>query len=171
VERIWHQEGLKVPRGQPKRKRPWLADGSCARLRPEFRNHVWSYDFVHERTHDGHPLRLLTVIDEYRRECLAIAVGRTLTSHDVLRVPADLFIVRGTPARIRSDNGPEFTAALLRKRLERLDGVTLSIEPVSPRGNGYNDSFNAKLGDELLNLEVFTSVREAKVLVEGWRRE
>jgi putative transposase len=171
VERIWRQEGLRVPRRQPKRKRLWLADGSCVRLRPEYRNHVWSYDFVHERTHDGHPLRLLTVIDEYSRECLAIEVGRKLTSHDVLRVLADLFILRGTPAHIRSDNGPEFTAALVRRWLERLRVGTLLIEPGSPWENGYNESFNGKLRDELLNLEVFTSVWEAKVLVEQWRRE
>jgi putative transposase len=170
VERIWGEEGLKVPRKQPKRKRLWLADGSCVRLRPEYRDHVWSYDFVHERTHDGHSLRLLTVIDEYSRECLAIEVGGKLTSHDVLQVLSDLFILRGTPAYIRSDNGPEFTAALVRRWLERLEVQTLFIEPGSPWENGYNESFNGKLRDELLNLEVFTSVWEAKVLVEEWRR-
>ena len=98
-------------------------------------------------------------------------MGRKLTSHDVLRVLSDLFILRGTPAHIRSDNGPEFTAALVRKWLERLEVRTLFIEPGSPWENGYNESFNGKLRDELLNLEVFTSVWEAKVLVEQWRRE
>jgi len=171
VERIWRAEGLRVPRRQPKRKRLWLADGSCVRLRPEYRDHVWSYDFVQERTHDGRSLKLLTVIDEYSRECLAIEVGRKLTSHDVLRVLADLFILRGTPAHIRSDNGPEFTAALVRGWLERLEVRTLFIEPGSPWENGYNESFNGKLRDELLNLEVFASVGEARVLVEAWRRE
>lgn len=125
------------------------------RLRPEYRDHVWSYDFVYERTHDGHPLRLLTVIDEYSRECLAIEVGRKLTSHDVLRVLADLSIHRGTPAYIRSDNGTEFTAALVRRWLERLEVRTHFIEPGSPWENGYNEPFNGKLRDELLNLEVF----------------
>jgi len=171
VERIWRAEGLKVPQRQPKRRRLWLADGSCVRLRPEYRDHVWSYDFVQERTHDGRALKLLTVIDEYSRECLAIEVGRKLTSYDVLRVLADLFIFRGTPAYIRSDNGPEFTAALVRKWLERLEVGTLFIEPGSPWENGYNESFNGKLRDELLNLEVFTSVQEARVLVGAWRRE
>lgn len=171
VERIWRQEGLRVPSRQPKRKRLWLADGSCVRLRPEFRDHVWSYDFVYEQTHDGRPLKLLTVIEEYSRECLAIEVGRKLTSHGVLRVLFDLFTLRGTPAYIRSDNGPEFTAALVRRWLERLEVGTLFIEPGSPWENGYNESFNGKLRDELLNLEVFTSAWEAKVLVESWRRE
>jgi transposase InsO family protein len=152
-------------------KRLWSADGSCVRLRPEYRDHVWSYGFVQERTHDGRALRLLTVLDEYSRECLAIEVGRKLTSYDVLRVLADLFILRGTPAHIRSDNGPEFTAALVRGWLERLEVGTLFIEPGSPWENGYNESFNGKLRDELLNLEVFTSVAEARVLVEAWRRE
>jgi transposase InsO family protein len=171
VERIWRAEGLKVPKRQPKRRRLWLADGSCVRLRPEYRNHVWSYDFVQERTHDGRSLKLLTVIDEYSRECLAIEVGRKLSSYDVLWVLADLFVLRGTPAYIRSDNGPEFTAALVRGWLERLKVGTLFIEPGSPWENGYNESFNGKLRDELLNLEVFTSVQEARVLVEAWRRE
>jgi transposase InsO family protein len=171
VERIWRAEGLKVPRRQPKRKRLWLADGSCVRLRPEHRDHVWSYDFVSERTMDGRPLKLLTVIDEYSRECLAIKVGRKLTSEDVLRVLGRLFVARGIPTYIRSDNGPEFTAGVVRKWLERVGVATLYIEPGSPWENGYNESFNGKLRDELLNREVFTSLWEAQVLVEGWRRE
>ena len=171
VERIWRQEGLKVPRKQPQRKRLWLADGSCARVRPAYRNHVWSYDIVHERTHDGHPLRFLSVIDEHSKECLAIEVGRKLTSHDVLPVPVELFILRGTPAHIRSDNDPEFTAALVRRWLEPVRVQTLHIELGSPLENGYNESFNGKLRDELLNLEAFTSVWEANVLFEQWLRE
>lgn len=169
VERIWRQEGLKVPRKQPKRKRLWLADGSCVRLRPEYRDYVWSYDFVSERTHDSRALRLLTVIDECSREWVAIEVGRELTSHDVLRVLANSFIRSGTPAYIRLDNGPESAAALVRRWLERQEVRTLFIEPGSPWENGHNESFNGKLRDELLNLEVFTSVWEAKVLVEQWR--
>jgi len=171
VERIWRAEGLKVPRRQPKRKRLWLADGSCVRLRPEHRDHVWSYDFVQERTMDGRSLKLLTVIDEYSRECLAIEVGRKLTSEDVLRVLGRLFVARGIPTYVRSDNGPEFTAGAVRKWLERVGVATLYIEPGSPWENGYNESFNGKLRDELLNREVFTSLWEARVLVEGWRRE
>ena len=171
VERIWRREGLKVPRKQPKRGRLWLNDGSCVRLRPERRDHVWSYDFVSERTHDGRPLRLLTILDEYSRECLAIRVGRRASSIDVLTVLARLFVERGTPGHIRSDNGPEFTAKLVRAWLGRLGVRTLFIEPGSPWENGYNESFNGKLRDELLNREIFYTLKEAQVLVERWRRE
>ena len=171
VERIWRQEGLKVPQKQPKRGRLWLNDGSCIRLRPKHKNHVWSYDFVHERTHDGRPLRMLTIIDEYSRECLAIPVERRFSSTDVLMTLASLFIQRGTPDYIRSDNGPELTAKVLRGWLKRLGVKTLFIEPGSPWENGYNESFNGKLRDELLNREIFYTLWEAKVLVEQWRKE
>jgi putative transposase len=171
VERIWRQEGLKVPRKQPKRGRLWLADGSCVRHRPEYRNHVWSYDFLHERTRDGRPLRMLVILDEYTRECLAIKVGRRLNSQDVLACLGDLFVRRGTPEYIRSDNGSEFTAEAVRQWLERVDVQTLFIEPGSPWENGYVESFNGKLRDELLNREIFYTLLEAKVLVERWRKE
>ncbi len=115
VERIWRREGLKVPVRQPKRGRLWLNDGSCVRLRPEYPNHVWAYDFVADRTHDGKPYRMLTVIDEFTRECLAIVVGRRINSHDVLYTLADLFIRRAIPAHTRSDNGPEFCARAVRE--------------------------------------------------------
>ena len=171
VERIWRREGLKVPKRQPKRGRLWLNDGSCVRLRPEHKDHVWSYDFVHERTHDGRPLRMLTIIDEYTRESLAIRVERRFGSRDVLMTLARLFIQRGTPDYIRSDNGPELTAKTLRDWLERLEVKTLFIEPGSPWENGYIESFNGKLRDELLNREIFYTLWEAKVLVERWRKE
>ena len=171
VERIWRQEGLRVPKKQPKRKRLWLADGSCVRMRPEYRDHVWSYDFVFERTVDGKPLKLLTMLDEYSSECLTIEVGRKLSSEDVLRVLGRLFVRRGIPSYIRSDNGPEFTAVAVREWLERVGVQTLFIEPGSPWENGYNESFNGKLRDELLNGEIFTSLLEVRVLVEAWRRE
>ena len=171
VERLWRQEGLKVPQRQPKRGRLWLNDGSCVRLRPEYRHQVWSYDFIHERTHDGRALRLLTVIDEYSRASLAIEVARKMNSQDVLRTLGRLFVWHGTPEYIRSDNGPEFTAKVVRTWLDRLKVKTLFIEPGSPWENGYNESFNGKLRDELLNREIFTSLREAKVLVEQWRTE
>jgi transposase InsO family protein len=164
VERIWRQEGLKVPRKQPKRGRLWLTDGSCIRCRPEYRNHVWSYDFVYERTHDGRPLRLLTILDEYTRECLAITVGRQLNSQDVLSTLTELFIRHGIPKHIRSDNGSEFTAIAVRRWLGRLGVKTLFIEPGSPWENGYNESFNGKLRDELLNREIFYTLWEAKIL-------
>ena len=171
VERIWRQEGLKVPKKQPKRGRLWLNDGSCIRLRPEHKDHVWSYDFVTARTADGRAFRMLTIIDEYTRECLAILVGRRLTSEDVINQLFNLFILRGIPEHIRSDNGPEFTAKAIRKWLERLGIKTLFIEPGSPWENGYIESFNGKLRDELLNPEIFTTLTEAKVLIEQWRRE
>jgi putative transposase len=171
VERLWRREGLKVPQKQPKRKRLWFNDGSCIRLRPQFKDHVWSYDFVATRTEDGRPLRILTLIDEYTRECLTLKVARRLRSQDILEQLSYLFIYRGLPGFIRSDNGPEFTAKAVRNWLERLGVQTLFIEPDSPWENGYNESFNGKLRDELLNGEIFTTLLEAKVLIEQWRKE
>lgn len=170
VERLWRLEGLKVPVRQPKRKRLWLTEGSCIRLRPAYRNHVWSYDFLLARTSDGRPLRLLTVIDEFSRECLAIDVARRITSDEVLGRLTQLFVLRGAPAYLRSDNGPEFTAKVVRDWLERVGVKALYIEPGSPWENGYIESFNGRLRDELLNVEVFDTVLEAKVLCEQWRR-
>jgi transposase InsO family protein len=170
VERIWRREGLKVPKKMPKRRRLWLNDGSCLRLRPAYRDHVWSYDFMMDRTRDGRALKLLTVIDEYSRECLAIDVSRRITSEEVLERLAQLFLERGLPAYIRSDNGPEFVAKAVREWLERIGVGTLYIEPGSPWENGYIESFNGKLRDELLNREIFDTLLEAKVLVARWRR-
>lgn len=171
VERIWRKEGLKVPKKQPKRKRLWLNDGSCIRLRPQYKNHVWSYDIVYERTHDGRPLRILTIIDEYTRESLAISVGRRVTSESVIEQLTDLFIRKGLPEHVRSDNGSEFTAKAIRHWLESLGVKTLFIEPGSPWENGYIESFNGKLRNELLNGEIFTTLLEAQVLIEQWRTE
>jgi transposase InsO family protein len=169
VERLWRREGLKVPARQPKRGRLWLNDGSCIRLRPEHKDHVWSYDFVQARTRDGRAFRMLNVIDEYTRECLAIDVARQLRADDVLERLSDLFVRRGVPAHIRSDNGPEFTAKAVREWLGRVGVGTLYIEPGSPWENGYIESFNGKLSDELLDGEVFDTLLEAKVLIERWR--
>jgi len=171
VERLWRREGLKVPQKQPRRRRLWWNDGSCLRLRPLYRNHVWSYDFVADRTSNGRPLRMLTVMDEYTRECLAIDVARRLKSDDVLERLMDLFIRHGIPEHLRSDNGSEFTAKMVRNWLGRLDVRTLYIEPGSPWENGYIESFNGKLRDELLNGEIFDTVLEARVLTERWRQE
>jgi len=171
VERIWRKEGLKVPQKQPKRRSLWLNDGSCIRLRPQFKDHVWSYDFVTDRTADGRAFRILNIIDEYTRECLAMLVKRHITSQDVIDQLFELIIFRGIPEHIRSDNGPEFTANAVRRWLNRLGIKTLFIEPGSPWENGYIESFNGKLRDELLNLEIFTILTEAKVLIEQWRRE
>jgi putative transposase len=171
VERIWREEGLKVPAKQPKRGRLWLNDGSCVRLRRTHRNHVWSYDFVADRTHDGRPIKILTVLDEYSRECLALVVERRLQSDDVLSCLTELFVKHGPPEHIRSDNGSEFTAKVVRHWLKRLGVQTLFIEPGSPWENGYNESFNGKLRDELLNREIFYTLKEAQVLIEEWRME
>jgi putative transposase len=171
VERIWRQEGLKVPAKQPKRRRLWLNDGSCIRRRPEHRDHVWSYDFVAERTTDGRPIRMLNIIDEYTRECLAIHVGRQVKAADVLYQLSELFILRGAPEYLRSDNGSEFTGAMVREWLERLGVKTLFIEPGSPWENGYIESFNGKLRDELLNGEIFDTILEARVVTEAWRKQ
>lgn len=169
VSRIWRREGLKVPKKQPRRGRLWLNDGSCVRLRPMHRHHVWAYDFVEDQTHDGRKFRMLTVIDEHSRECLAIRVARRLKSRDVLDTMADLFELHGPPMHIRSDNGSEFIARVLREWLARLGVRTLYIEPASPWENGYNESFNGKLRDELLNGEIFYSLREAEIIIESWR--
>jgi transposase InsO family protein len=171
VERIWREEGLKVPKRQTKRGRLWLNDGSCVRLRPTHRNHVWSYDFVADRTHDSRPIKMLTVIDEYSRECLAIVTERSLKSDDVLDCLTEVFIRHGAPEFIRSDNGSEFTAKLVRRWLSHIGVQTLYIEPGSPWENGYIESFNGKLRDELLNGEIFYTLKEAKTLIEKWRME
>jgi len=170
VQRIWREEGLKVPQKQPKRGRLWLNDGSVVRLRPLFPKHVWSYDFMEDRTHNGVKFRILNVIDEYTRECLAVTVARRLNSHDVVDVLTDLFIERGVPVHIRSDNGSEFIAKRVRDWLERLQVRPLYIEPGSPWENGYIESFNGKMRDELLNGEIFYSLKEAQILIEMWRR-
>jgi putative transposase len=150
VERIWQREGLKVPHKQPKRGRLWLANGSCIRLRPEHRKHVWSYEFTHE--------------------CLAIRVARKLKAIDVIDVLSDLFILRGVPAHIRSDNGPEFVAKAVQGWIAVVGAKTAYIERGSPWENGYIESFNARLRDELLNGEIFYTLREAQIIIESWRR-
>ncbi len=171
VARIWRREGLKVPSNQPKRGRLWLNDGSCIRLRPEYANHVWSYDFVEDRTHDGRKYRMLNVIDEFTRESLAIRVSRRLKSVDVIDVLSDLFMLRGIPGHIRSDNGPEFVAKAVRSWIAAVGAKTAYITPGSPWENGYIESFNAKLRDELLNGEIFYTLAEAQVVIERWRQE
>ena len=170
VERIWRREGLKVPAKQPKRGRLWLNDGSCVRLRAEHRNHVWSYDFVEDRTHDGRKYRMLNVIDEFTHECLAICIERSLKSTDVIDVLSDLFILRGVPGHVRSDNGPEFVAKAVQKWIGAVGAKTAYIMPGSPWENGFIESFNARLRDELLDGEIFYSLAEAKIIIESWRR-
>jgi len=159
VERVWRREGLKVPQRQKPRGGLWLNDGSCVRLRPQHRNHVRSYDFVSARTHEGRTIRMLNLIDEYTRECLAIRVARRLRSCDVIDTLADAMIQHGIPEHVRSDNGPEFVAKDLRKWLADTGAKTLYIEPGSPWENGYCESFNSKLRDEFLNGEIFYSLK------------
>ena len=178
VERLGQQEGLKVPAKQPKRGRLWLNDGSSVRLKPEFSNHVWSYDFVLERTQDGRPFRILNVIDEFTRECLAVRVKRHLNHEDVQEVLTELFCCRGVPVHLRSDNGPEFIAHMLRGWLATLSVKPLYIEPGSPWEKGYVESFNGKMREsglfcdhELLNREIFYTLKEAQILIERWRQE
>jgi transposase InsO family protein len=170
VERIWRREGLKVPAKQPKRGRLWLTDGSCIRLRPERPNHVWAYDFVEDRTHDGRKYRMLNIVDEFTREALAIRIDRRLRSTDVIDTLADLFILRGIPGHIRSDNGSEFIATAVKDWIAAVGAKTAYIERGSPWENGYIESFNGKLRDELLNGEIFYSLREAQIVIEQWRR-
>lgn len=170
VQRIWRREGLKVPKKQRARSRLWLNDGSCVRLRPERPRHVWSYDFVEGQTHDGRRLRLLTLIDEFTRECLAIRVARRIDRFGVIETLADAMLVHGIPEHVRSDNGAEMTAKIVREWLTQLGTKTLFIEPGSPWENGYCESFNGKLRDECLNPEIFYSLKEAQVVIENWRQ-
>ena len=171
VERIWRQEGLRgaeeaTEAGSAVVER-WLVRAEAGRA-PD---HVWSYDFVADRTHDGRGIRMLVIVDEFTRECLAIEVARSLRSQHVLECLGDLFLKRGTPDYIRSDNGPEFTAHAVREWLDGVDVDTLFIEPGSPWENGYVESFNGKFRDELLNGEIFYTLKEAQVIIERWRRE
>lgn len=170
VYTIWREEGLKVPAKQPKRGRLWLNDGSCIRKRAEYKNHVWSYDFIFDRTHNGRTIKILNILDEYTRECLATYTARRISSQDVIIVLADLFLKQGVPKFIRSDNGPEFVSKKLRKWFSTLEVQPLFIEPGSPWENGYIESFNGKMRDQFLNGELFYSLKEAQILIEKWRQ-
>jgi putative transposase len=171
VERLWREESLKIPKKQPRRGRLYLNDGSCIRLRPFYPNHVWSYDFVNDTLVGGVGIRMLTVIDEFTRECLCIRVAHQLKSDDVLDVLGELFITHGLPDHIRSDNGSEFTSSALREWLQQLEVKTAYIEPGSPWENGFNERFNGSLRDECLNRERFYNLKEAQTMIEQWRHE
>ena len=158
-----------MPQKQPKTGRLWLADGSCIRLRPERPHHVWSYDFVEDRTHDGRKFRMLNIIDEYTRRCLAIVVRRRFTVGHVVETLADLMTLHGVPEHIRSNQGPEFVARAVQDWIGKVGAQTAYIEKASPWENGYCESFNSKLRDELLDQEIFYSLREAQILIEAWR--
>jgi putative transposase len=172
VHRLWQREHLQVPKKQYKRRRlPGESANSCIRHRATRRNQVWSYDFLADRTEDGRPLKRLVVIDEFTRECLAIEVGRTFTSRDVMLTLQYLLAVRGTPQHVRSDNGPEFIAREIQRWLKQAAVGTLYIQKASPWENGYVESFNGKLRDELLDRELFLSVAEARYVLDEWRLE
>ena len=170
VYRLWRQEGLKVPGKKGTHKRLGDSENSCLRRRAEHINHVWSYDFVTDQTQDGRRLKLLVVLDEYTRESLTIEVARSLKAPDVIATLGYLFAIRGAPEYLRSDNGPEFVAAAIQQWLQASGVHTLYIAPGSPWENAYIESFNSRLRDELLNVEVFGNLREAQVLVEDYRR-
>lgn len=169
VHRLWRREGFKVPRKTRRRRRVGNSANSCIRYRAERPDHVWAWDFVHDRTTDNRPLKCLTIVDEFTRECLMLKVARKLTSQEVIGALGELASYRGLPAHIRSDNGPEFIAGAVRDWLEKAKVKTLYIEPGAPWENGYGETFNGKLRDELLNVELFTSLTEARVLAEDFR--
>lgn len=169
IWRLWQQEGLKVPKKQRKKRRLGTSEGGCVRRRAEHKNHVWAWDFVFDRTANGRSLKWLSIIDEHTRECLALEVDRRMTSDEVLDVLRDLFVVRGVPGHIRSDNGPEFIARAIRQFLTSAGVETLYIEPGSPWQNGYAESFHSRLRDEVLNAEVFENVAAAQSLAADWR--
>ena len=158
-----------MPRKQQKKRRLFLNDGSCVRLRPEHKNHVWSYDFVKDRTMNGQKFRFLNIIDEYTKECLTSLPRRSWQGPAVMEVLADIMLQRGCPEHIRNDIGPEFIAKRLRKWLSNLGVITTYIEPGSPWENGYCESFNSRMRDEFLNGELFGNLYEAQVLSNQWR--
>jgi transposase InsO family protein len=171
VQRIWQKEGLQMPYRRKFKKAKGSPENSCTVKKAEHINHVWTYDFMSDQTEDGRKLKFLTVLDEFTRESLTIEVGRSIKAKDVIAVLEYLFLVRGIPGFIRSDNGPEFIADAIKKWLGEKNVQTLYIEPGSPWENGYIESFNGKFRDEVLNMEIFHSVKEAKVIAESWRLE
>ncbi|MEA2086383.1 MAG: IS3 family transposase [Chloroflexota bacterium] len=169
VHRIWKSEGLGLPQRRPKRRRM----GSVGEIinKAEYPNHVWSYDFVEDRTERGGKLRILAIIDEYTRECLAIRIAASIPASAVVGVLEWLFLTRGVPKFLRSDNGPEFVAKAVCRWLKESGCSSLFIKPGSPWENGYIESFNDKLRDECLNREIFRNGKEAQTIVEAWREE
>ena len=171
VYRLWRKQGLKVPRKQRKKRRLGSSANSCVRRPAEYKDHVWAWDFLHDRTRDGGPLKWFTLVDEYTRECLALEVRRSMTAKAVTEVLAGVVRERGAPVPIRSDNGPEFIARVIRVWMSAAGLETLYIEPGAPWENGYAESFNSKVRDELLNAEEFANLLEAGVLGKEWKRD
>jgi len=170
VERLWREEGLQLPHRHKKRKRLYHKDSSVIRLRPQYPGHIWSVDFVHDKLSSGRSYKMLTVLDEYTREALCVTAKPRMGHAEVLEALYPLFLKHGKPEYIRSDNGSEFIARDLQSWLKKVGIKPIQIYPGSPWENGYNESFNGKLRAELLNVEVFDAVLEAKVLIEHWRR-
>jgi transposase InsO family protein len=171
VQRLWREAGLKVPVKVTRKRRLGGSANACFRRRAERPNHVWSYDFVMDQTSDGRRLKILAVVDEYTRECLALEVERCMEAEDVVEVLRKIVAMRGAPESIRSDNGGEFIARAVREYLKANGAQTLYIDPGAPWENAYSETFNSRLGDELLKREVFDTLAEAKVLVAKYRRE
>ena len=172
VYRLWCQEGLQVRKKQHKKRfYPGGSENACHRKRPEYPNHIWSYDFLFETLETGRKAKLLVVLDEFTRECLALDVGVHFRGPDVVEVLRYLFVIRGGPAFIRSDNGPEFASKAVETWLKHTDAKTLFVAPGSPWENGYVESFNEKLRDELLNRELFLHIAEVRYVVDRWRMD
>ena len=171
VHRLWRREGFRVPVKQRKKRRLGVSANGIIRHRAEHRDHVWAWDFIHDTDERGRPLKWLSLIDEYTRECLALETARSITAADAIDVLAELFIIRGVPKNLRSDNGPEFIAQAMRSYLATAEVGTLYIAPGSPWENGCAESFHSRLRDELLNAEVFADLREARTLADRWRSE
>lgn len=171
VERLWREEGLQLPKRHKKRKRLYHKDSSIIRLRPQYRNHIWSVDFVHDKLSSGRPYKMLTVLDEYTREALCVHVRARMGSADVLEALYPLLLKHGKPDHIRSDNGPEFIAGHLQDWLTKVGIKPLRIYPGSPWENGYNERFNGTLRREILNAEWFTSLHQAQTVINTWLRQ
>lgn len=171
IYRLWRKEGLKVPTKRCKKRRLGTSDNGCIRQRAAHKDHVWTWDFIFDVTANGKSIKWLSIVDEFTRECLALEVNRKMTATDVIDVLMELQAIRGLPAHIRSDNGPEFIAEAIRNWLAASKVETLYIEPGSPWQNGYAESFHARLRDELLSVEIFETVQEAKMLATQWRLE
>jgi transposase InsO family protein len=171
VHRLWRKEGFKVPRRQRKKRRLGRSENGIVRFRPLHKDHVWTWDFIHDRDECGRPLKWFSLVDEFTRECVALEVQRSMTASGVIDVLARAFKTRGVPKHVRSDNGPEFIAHAMRRYLEAANVGTLYIAPGSPWENGYAESFHGRLRDELLDAELFADLREAKALAAAWRSE
>jgi len=171
VYRLWRREGLKVPRKSRKRRGMGSSANACHVRRAEQKDHVWTWDFVFDRTTSGTTLKWLSIVDEHTRECLALKVGRSITSEDVIDTLAELFAMRGVPRCVRSDNGPEFIALAIQRWFEKTGVTSLYIEPGAPWENGYAESFHSRLRDELLSMHDFADLREARTLTAAWRED